>query len=94
MPRQCANPSGFLPSANDGAGSGFGYVRFQRKDVVGGEGVGQTVKDGAVLRVAAGVVSVGGILLAEDVAEEAALLLKDVFGHHQREVDDVRSACR
>ena len=54
---------------------------------MGGEGVGESVEDGAVFRVAAGVVAVGGILLAEEVDEEAALLLKDVFGHHQREVD-------
>ncbi len=54
-----------------------------------GEGVGESVEYGAVFRVAAGVVSVGGILLAEDVTEEAALLLKNVFGHHQREVDDM-----
>ena len=73
--------------ANDVPCCGIGDVRLQREDVVGGEGVGESVEDGAVFRVAAGVVSVGGILLAEDVTEEAALLLKNVFGNNQREVD-------
>ena len=55
---------------------------------MGGEGVGESVEDSAVLALA-GVVAVGGILFAKDVAKEAALLLENVFRHHQRKVDDV-----
>ena len=83
------HPSGLMPSPNDVPCGGIGDVRLQREDVVGGEGVGQAVEYSAVLRVASCVVGIGGILLAEDVAKETALLLKDIFRHHQGKVDDV-----
>ena len=82
-------PASLTPPLDNHPGSGIGDVILQREDVVGGEGVGEAVKDSAVLRVASGVVGIGGILLAEDIAKETALLLKDIFRHHQREVDDV-----
>ena len=81
-------PSSLTPSADDISYCRIVYIILQREDVVRGEGVGQAVEDSTVLAFA-GIVTVGSILLAEDVAKETALLLENVFRHHQRKVDDM-----